>query len=195
MKKLASRMLWPCIAVTVAVSCIVAAGCLRQAAKPAGTPPAQVSGVGKALQHIGAAPAAPAVSDPMRPFFSAGLGFIALGGILVCFGGRGTGLLLMGLGVGTTATGVLFVQFPWAALILALAAGLFAAIIAYDRIRVRRQLATTNAAVEITTEVIQNVPEGKAIKEGISFLGEKAEETVRAVVTPIKKRLAKEGKI
>jgi membrane protein implicated in regulation of membrane protease activity len=131
----------------------------------------------------------------MRPFFAAGLGFIVLGGLTVCFGGKGTGFVLMGLGVATTATGVLFVQYPWAVLLLALIAGALAAIAAWDRLRARRELDRNREALEATAAVIQNRPEGKAIKKGLAELGNDVETCIRAVIDPIKAKLRQEGKI
>lgn len=155
-----------------------------------------------ALQSIGSAPAALAVSEPMRPFFAAGLAFIVLGGLVVFFGGRGSGFLLMGLGVATTATGVLFVQYPWAVLLLALAAGVLAAAAIFDRMRARKELAATvgeldrsTEALEATAQVIQNIPEGKAVKTALSNLGSDAEAKVRRVISPIKDKLRREGRI
>lgn len=163
------------------------------------TPPAestrQSSTLTTALRDIGQAPAALAVSEPMRPFFAAGLGFIVLGGLAICFGGKGSGFALMALGLGTTATGVLFVQYPWAVLLLALAAGVVAFIAIVDRLRARRELANSRQALTAAAEVIQKVPEGAAIKKGLAALGEKTEAAVRAAITPIKEQLRKEGKI
>lgn len=179
-------------ALAVVVAVIAAAGCRRRAAAP---PEAPESGIAATLRDIGRSPAALAVSEPMRPFFAAGLGFIVLGGLTFCFGGRGTGLALTGLGVATTATGVLFVQYPWATLILALAAGALTAAAAWDRLRARRDLALSREALEAAAAVIQNRPEGKAIKEGLAALGEEAAGRIRSVIDPIKAKLRREGKI
>lgn len=186
-------------AVVLAVLAAGVAGC-RPEAEPA--PEKGNGGFAATLRGIGGAPASLAVSEPMRPFFAAGLGFIVLGGVLVCCGGRGVGFILLGLGVATTATGVLFVQYPWSVLILTLAAGVVAALTAFDRLRARRALAETERelgrnreALEATAEVIQNIPEGRAVKAALTGLGTDAEETVRRVITPIKDKLRREGKI
>lgn len=168
-------------------------GCAGSRRRPAADPaPSKLAGT---LRDIGAAPAALAVSEPMRPFFYAGLGFIVLGGLVLCCGGKGTGLVLLGLGAATTATGVLFVQYPWAVLVLALAAGVAAALAVHDRCRARRELRRNGEALEAAALVIQTVPEGRAIKKGLAALGDEVEEMVRSVVTPIKDKLRREGKI
>ncbi len=179
----------------------VAAGCSRTGRKspsaPAGAEQAVTadSRLAGTLQDMNAAPAGSAVAEPMRPFFAAGLGFIVLGGVAACLGGGGTGLLLMGLGAATTATGVRFVPYPWAVLVLALAAGAAAALALFDRRRARLELGLSRDALAATAEVIQNAPEGQAIKAGLSALGREIEARVRAVVDPIKERLRREGKI
>lgn len=181
-----------CLAVSVILAALLV-GCVgssREGAVDTGE-----SRLAATLKDIGGAPAALAVSEPLRPFFAAGLGFIVLGGVTVCFGGRGTGLLLMSLGLATTATGVLFVQYPWAVLVLALAAGIVAFLAVYDRLRTARELARNREALEATAEVIQNVPEGRAIKAGLSGLGSEIEARIRAVIDPIKEKLRSEGRI
>lgn len=171
---------------------------------PAGTAgdPAEPSRLATTLRDIGGAPAALAVAEPMRPFFATGLGFIVLGGLVAGFGGRGAGAVLLGLGLATTATGVLFVQYPWAVLVLALFAGVVAAVAAWDRIRARRALAEADRelkdsrdALAATAEVIQNVPEGRAIKAALAGLGKESEDKVRQVINPIKEKLRREGRI
>ncbi len=182
----------------------VAAGCSRPGGgntpAPAGAGETVVacpadSRLAGTLRDMNVAPAGSAVAEPMRPFFAAGLVFIVLGGLAVCLGAGGTGLLLVGMGAATTATGVLFVQYPWAVLVLTVAAGLAAALALYGRRRARLELGRNQDALAAAAEVIQNAPEGKAIKEGLSGLGREIEAKVRAVIDPIKERLRREGKI
>ena len=174
------------------LSLVLVSGCGKGGGEEKTAP---ASGVASTLRDMGSAPAAAAISEPMRPFFAAGLGFIVLGGAAMCLGGRKTGATLLFFGVLTTATGVLFVQYPWAVLCVALAAGLLAIAAVYDRFRTRRELERDREALAITTEVIQNCPEGGAIKQGISGLGRDWEEKVRQAVRPIKERLRREGRI
>lgn len=176
-----------CLAVT-----LLAAGCGGRR-EPAAAAPS--SGLAAALRDIGGAPAALSVSEPMRPFFAAGLGFIVLGGLVLCLGGRGGGLTLLALGALTTATGVLFVQYPWAVLLLALAAGGAAALAAHDRLRARRELSRSREALAAAAEVIQKLPEGEAMKRGLVAMGAKTEAKVRSVITPIKEELRRDGRI
>lgn len=104
-------------------------------------------------------------------------------------------MTLLALGALTTATGVLFVQYPWAVLLLALAAGGVAALAAYDRLCARRELSRNREALAATAEVIQNLPEGGAIKKGLSAMGTETEARVRSVIAPIKEELRREGRI
>ncbi|MCC8181076.1 MAG: hypothetical protein LIP23_09240 [Planctomycetes bacterium] len=155
----------------------------------------QAVGLAAALQSVGSAPATLAISESMQPFFAAGLGFIILGGLVLALGGKFTGLTLMGLGVATTGTGVLFVQYPWSVLVLALAAALLATYAAVAGLRSRRELDQNRAALEATAEIIQKVPEGRAVKDGLAALGPDKESEIRAVIGPIKDKLRREGKI
>lgn len=183
------------LCVCVWVGLVGVAGCGKSASDGDAVRAEEPSRLAATLQDIGKAPASLSVSEPMRPFFAAGLGFIVLGGLVACFGGRGTGYALMGLGVATTGTGVLFVQYPWAVLVLALAAGAVAVLAVVDRVRTARELSRSREALEATAEVIQNVPEGGAIKAGLSKLGEEMEARIRSVIDPIKEKLRSEGRI
>ncbi len=183
----------------VTISALLIGCAERRGGRPPVRSESQLAGT---LKDIGGAPAALSVAEPMRPFFAAGLGFIILGGLAVCAGGRATGLALLGLGLATTATGVLFVQYPWSVLALAAVAVIAAGAAAYDQWRARRRLAAAagelarnREALEAAAEVIQNAPEGKAIKTGLSALGAEVERTVRAVIDPIKDKLRREGRI
>ena len=178
-----------------------AAGC-RQNNEMAERDPGNRSRLASTLKDINVAPAHASIAGPMRHFFLAGLGFLVLGGVSACFGGKGTGVSLMFFGAVTTATGVLFVQYPWTVLLLALAAGVLIVISAVDRFRDRRKLSATarellvnRQALTATTEAIQNTPEGSAVKARLSAMGKEIEETVRSAVTPIKEQLRRDGKI
>lgn len=171
---------------------IVAGGCSARNAKPDSLP---VSGLAATLHDLGEAPASLLVAEPMRPFFGAGLGFIVLGGLLLCLRAQTPGFILLAIGAFTTATGVLFIQYPWAVLLMTLAAAAAAVLAAYDRLRARRELERDRTALEAATEVIQNIPEGKAVKNGIAALGHDVETAVRQAVDPIKEKLRQNGKI
>lgn len=176
------------------------AGCVgAERVQPKTAPPASV---GTVLRDLGTAPASLMVSEAMRPFFLAGLGFIVLGGLAFCFGGKGTGLTLMGIGALTTAAGVLFIQYPWMVLALALAAGLAALFAVHGSWRARRslrnkteELAQADAAMAVIAEKIQTVKGGERVKAGIKAAGPDAVNTVRRVIGPIKDKLTREGKI
>lgn len=184
---------------TVAVAIAGCSGSGKTAPAESGRSDSRLSAT---LQDLGGAPAALSVSEPMRPFFAAGLGFIVMGGVVLCLGARGTGAVLLGLGVATTAVGVLFVQYPWTVLLVALAAGVLTAAAVYDRIRARRELDATagelgrnREALEVTAQVIQNIPEGRAVKAALADLGPETEDKVRRVISPIKNKLRREGRI
>lgn len=186
----------------VLAALMIVAGCAGSANTGQGETARGESRLAATLRDMGDAPAVLAVAEPMRPFFAVGLGFIVTGGVVLCLGARGIGALLLGLGVATTAVGVLFIQYPWAVLLVALAAGVLAAAAVYDRIRARRELdAATGelgrnlAALEVTAEVIQNIPEGRAVKAALANFGPDTEARVRRVISPIKDKLRREGRI
>ena len=195
------------VAVLFAVSLglLYAAGCIdRKGAVPgnAAVVEASPNAVAAVLRDLGAAPADSIVSEAMRPFFAVGLGFIVLGGLAFCFGGRGTGLTLMAVGALATAAGVLFTQYPWMVLALALVAGVAALVAVHGSWRARQslrdkteELARADAAMEVIAEKIQTVRGGDRIKAGIKAAGPDAVNTVRQVVGPIKDRLMREGRI
>ncbi len=128
------------------------------------------------------------VAAPTRPYFASGLGLLVAGGLAAIVGAKAMGFAAMGLGAAVAALGVVIVQYPWAILLAFLLAVAAAVAALVDRWRQRRALVAT-------TQVIQTLPEGKAIKQGLAGLGAEIEAQVRAVVTPIKKRLRREGKI
>lgn len=180
--------------VFLVVAVIAAAGCSRPRL-PGGRVGDAAKAVGTAGERVAAATTLAAVAEPMRPFFAAGLGFIVVGGVGIALGARRFALILLVLGVATTATGVLFVRYPWAVLLLALPLGGVVVYSAVDSVRARRQLARNQEALAATAEVIQNLPEGKSIKNGLSALGAETEQRIREVLSPIKDRLRREGKI
>ena len=136
-----------------------------------------------------------AVAEPMRPYFAAGLGLLVLGGLTAIAGAKTAGLAAMALGGAVTAIGVVIVQYPWAVLLAFLVAAGVAGAALFDRWRTKMELSRNRSALASTAQVIQNLPEGKAIKQGLADLGSEIEEQVREVVTPIKDRLRREGKI
>lgn len=191
------------VALVLVAASIMIAGCFaKRAAAPAGVldPPGAVATVGQVLQTIGTAPAASAVAQNMRNFFATGLGFIILGGFVVCLGGRGTGLTLIIMGILTTGTGVLFVQYPWSVLVLMLLVGVVVVIVAVGQIRAHNaraaadaELARTRTAVGYLAETIESAPAGKDIKASLKAKGPTVANAVRQVVTPIKMEMAGEG--
>lgn len=167
---------------------IAIAGCRR-----AQTAPQAPSGaLSSTLQSIGSAPAGMAVSDPVRPYFYAGLCFLVIGGLTFGLGGKGTGLAFIAVGAGIAGTGTVLIQYPWFPLAAALAAAVIALLIAYDRYRVKRVSEDRNAALEILVPRIEEHPE---IKPEISKLGPDAVSKMRQVIRPIKQRLRDLGKL
>lgn len=136
-----------------------------------------------------------AIAEPTRPYFAAGLGLLVLGGLAAIAGARTAGLAVMALGGAVTAFGVLIVQYPWVVLLAFLAAAGAAGLAFFDRRRTEKELTGNRSALAAAAQVIQNLPEGKAIKRGLADLGKDVEEQVRQVIDPIKERLRREGKI
>ncbi len=175
----------------VAVACLMAGlgGC--SARKPSVSDAAS----GAVWSGAIARPADAAVASPMRPYFAAGLGLLILGGLAAVLGAKATGLAAMVLGGALTALGVVVVQYPWAVLLAFLLAVAAAGLAFFDRRRKQRELAKNRDALAAAAQVIQNLPEGEAIKQGLADLGSDVARQVREVVTPIKDRLRLEGKI
>lgn len=183
------------LAVVIAAASLTAVGCFGF--KPKSSVPAlgdkkasevggSSGGVAKILRDVGSAPAAAIVSDKMGPFFWAGLGFIVLGGVAIFLGARATGLSMFGLGVGIVAVGVFFSLYPWMVLV---AFALAAVVIMAKVIDAWRK----GKVIEIITETVENTPGGKDVKAGIKDRGYSAARIVRAVVDPIKAKLAKKA--
>ena len=157
---------------------------------------------GSVLRDLGSAPAGLAVVEGTRPFLTAGLALAIVGGVMFAFGGRGTGLSLMGVGAIISASGVLFIQYPWVVLVAAILASLPLMASAYSGWRTRRELATKAAeltdadnALEVLAEQIETKNGGEEIKAGIKSLGPEAAKRVRKVIAPIKDKLTQAGKI
>lgn len=168
--------------------CGALVGCFRLAkSESVQQATAATSGAGKVLQAIGAAPAAPAVSGPMTVYFYVAVAFIAIGAVAFAMRSWGTGLILVLSGIGINTVAVWFVQYPYLTLIPAIGIGILTVALARDRLR-------KSEVLESTAEAIQNVPEGQAIKAALaeSALGEGV---IRSVITPIKNKLRKEGRI
>jgi membrane protein implicated in regulation of membrane protease activity len=209
-----------CIVMMLAgvVGCMTLAGCFKTPSMPPpakaaaestakAVPAAAASGgasVGAFLQDIGSATAGAVVSEHMSPFFLAGLGLVILGGLTMVFGGKATGFTLIALGMATTGTGVLFIQYPWVVLVIAVVIGVLVAVMAYTRNKDRQQLEGTAAeaarqaeeldalgkAAELITQVVETVPGGKEVKAGLRALGTEKMAAVKKVVSPIKEKLA-----
>lgn len=198
------------------VGCATLAGCFKTSALPAkaaaesaakAIPTAAASGgssVGSFLADIGSATAGAVVSEGMSPFFLAGLGLVILGGVTMVFGGKATGVTLILLGMGTTGTGVLFVQYPWIVLVIAVITAVLVAVMTYTRNKDRQKLAGTEAeaaqkaeevdaftkATEFLAQAIESVPGGAEVKAALREKGADTVQTVKKVVSPIKAKLA-----
>ncbi len=202
-----------------AVGCATLAGCFKVPQSPAkaagesaakAVPAAAASGgasVGAFLADIGSATAGAVVSEHMTPFFLAGLGLVILGGVTMVFGGKATGFTLIALGMTTTGTGVLFIQYPWIVLVIAVVIGVLLAVMTYTRSKARQQLSGTEEAAARQAEeldafgkatgfiaqVIEAVPGGAEVKAGLRALGPEPMAAVKKVVSPIKEKLALTG--
>ncbi len=184
--------------VIITVLCGVLAGCRASAAKiilgRAGAESVAETGAvalgGKLVRSADAG-----FSGPARAYFVAGLGLLVLGGLAVIVGARGTGAAAMALGCAVSGMGVVIVRYPWAILLAFLLAAAVAGLALFDRWKKARALAKSRTALTAAAQVIQNLPEGKAIKQGLANLGGDIAAQVREVVTPIKDQLRKEGKI
>ncbi len=176
-------------AVAVALVVIGAGGCSARKA-PGGDAASGAVWSGKIVSPAGAA-----VAGPMRPYFAAGLGLLVLGGLAAIAGAKAMGFASMILGGALTALGVVIVQYPWAVLLAFLLAVAVTGLALFDRWRKQRELAKNRDALTAAAQVIQNLPEGRAIKQGLADLGSDIAAQVREVVTPIKDQLRREGKI
>ncbi len=184
-----------CFAAAMVCVLVGAGGC---SARRTGAPEAASGAVPGAAWSGGgmiAAPPGAAVAPSMRPYFAAGLGLLVLGGLAAVVGAKAAGFASMLLGGALTAIGVVIVQYPWAVLAAFLLASGVAGLAFFDRWRKQRELAKSRDALAATALVIQNLPEGKAIKQGLADLGGDVAAQVREVVTPIKDQLRLEGKI
>lgn len=179
-------------AALVIIACL--AGCRGKnpdAAKPAAPAAGAAAILGERITRSADA----AVAQPTRPYFATGLGLFVLGGLAAIVGARTMGLAAMALGGAVSALGVVIVQYPWAILLAFFLAVAAAGAALFSRWRKDRELERNRDALSAAAQVIQNLPEGQAIKQGLAALGGEVEARVRAVVTPIKEKLRLEGKI
>lgn len=185
-------------AVLTAVLGLAAAGCRARAARivlgSAGTEAVAESGAaalgGKILRSADAA-----VAGSTKGYFAAGLGLLVAGGAAVIVGARRMGAAAMALGCAVSAMGVVIVRYPWAILMAFLLAVAALGLALFDRWRKALALEKSRNALTAAAQVIQNLPEGQAIKRGLSDLGSDIAAQVREVVSPIKDQLRREGKI
>ena len=171
--------------------CLVAAGCLFRSRAPAKAPTsaATASTTARALSAIGGGPEAMAlVAVNVRWYFYAGAAMAAAGAAMILFRAFGTAVILFVMGGVTGYLGVGMLHYPWLILLVAVGLAGTLAFVAWDRLRTRNVL-------ETTTEAIQNAAGGKSVKSRIASMGKEVEERVRSVVSPIKKKLAKAGRI
>ncbi len=132
--------------------------------------------------------------EPLRLFFTAGIGFIVLGSVLIMLSLRRQGVFMLVMGLATTATGVLFSRYPWVVLGFALAAAATVVALLWAWLRVRREAERARRALAATVKVIEDAPEGRAIKQGLRELGGDVEEQVREAIEPVKKKLRREAR-
>ncbi len=186
----------PCLRlVMAAAACGLASvwlsGCRKAVNYPGGTI------VGKAVELGGSVAATEALTEilaPLRLFFTVGIGFLVLGSVLMVLALRRQGVFMLTMGLATTATGVLFSRYPWVVLVFALAAAVVLAVLAWDWFKVRRDADGVKKALAAAVRVIEQVPEGKAIKRGLRELGGEVEEEVREAIGPLKKKMRQEGR-
>lgn len=148
----------------------------------------------------GALVAAYAGQHVLYLYYAAGLAVILVGVATFVFGGKATGAALIASGVGVSHFGQTLILYPLLSLVAVLAVATVSVFIAYDRWKKQKVLTATSAQLErehsvlkILTGVVEKVPEGRAIKNGIAALGREVENRVREVVTPTKNELEEEG--
>ncbi len=201
---------WAFIMVLVSVvGCATMAGCFRVAspAKAAGESAAKAvpngASVGAFLADIGSATAGAVVSEHISPYFLAGLGISILGIVTIALGGKATGTTLFLLGIATSGTGVLFVQYPWIVLVIAVVIGVLLAVMTYTRSKAQKQLEGTAAEAAQKAEEVGAFDKalrllaqgievcGGDVKTWLREEGPDAVQAVKKVVSPIKAELAK----
>ncbi len=132
--------------------------------------------------------------EPLRLFFTVGVGFVVLGSVLIMLSLRRQGVFMLGMGLTTTATGVLFSRYPWVVLVFLLVAAAAVGALLWAWLRVRRDAERARMALAATVRVIEDAPEGRAIKQGLRELGSEVEEQVREAIEPVKKELRREAR-
>lgn len=155
--------------------------------------------LGGYLRALASSPASGEVAKAMDGLCNAGTLFLVLGGVAVILKGRRTGFLLMGVGALMLAAGVLFLQYPWIVLAVAVVVGIVVAVNLIQQWRekedVAKQLEQEHAALEVAAEVIQTIPEGKAVKKAFVDKGAAVVQLLDSVIDPIKEKLQEEGRI
>lgn len=159
--------------VAMLAAVVMVAGCRNPLLKKGG-------GSQDALQVIG--------GNPEMLYHGVGIALIVAGVGTIAFGCRAVGGAMAACGVGIAVFGKAIMGYPWISMVAVVVTGVCAVFIAYDRFKRQKVL-------EVTTEAIQNAPEGRAVKDGISAMGMNVEDAVRSVVTPIKDKLKLAGKI
>lgn len=147
------------------------------------------------LRALAGAPATGHLAETLDYFFYAGISFLVIGGFAIAFGQKTAGGHLFLMGVFMTSVGVLFSQYPWVSLIFGGLCGIMAVIHGVQYYFTDLRVKEDESALETLAEVIQNHPEGVAIKQGIAEFGEDIEGAVRKVISPIKDKLRAEGRI
>lgn len=188
--------------ITVAlVLSIVLAGCeskeYAEAKRDAGVvqPTDAAASLGSILREISSAPASPEVSEFLRPLSKLGYLFFILAIPCVFTRSWVSAGVMVAIGVGINVLGSWLIGFSWSVMLfIALFVGV-ALYLAVDAWRAKRGKARVEAALDVEAEVIENEPEGRAIKDGVIKRGPKAVAIVKPVISAAKNRLKAAGKI
>lgn len=150
--------------------------------------PATKRSVGAVLKDIGAAPAAAIISDYTKPFFGTGLILIVLGAVMFAFfGGKGSAVGMVAIGVFTTWTGTSIIQYPWVTLLVPVAIAVILVLVVRHCWQIRK-------AAAVVVESVENAEHKGEVTAAIKEHGQEAVQLVRWLVDPIKALLAKEEK-
>lgn len=135
---------------------------------------------GSIARDLQSAPAVQAVVDMVQPYKWLGPALVLLGVAAFCAGKRGAGLSLAAMGGMASYIGAALIQFPWLALLIALAAGVWIVVLAIQESR-------TKARAAVIVDAVNNAEHKAEITGAIKAQGAKTAAFVDALVTPIER--------
>lgn len=150
---------------------------------------------GSVLREISSAPASPAVVEFLRPLSKLGYLFFLLA--IPCIFTRSWVSMgvMVAIGVGINILGSWLIGFAWSVMLfVALLVGV-TLYLAIDVWLAKRGKARVEAVLDTEVAIIENIPEGRAVKDGVIELGEEKVALVKPVISASKKRLRAAGKI